>query len=150
MDLKGLMNVRNEEMRKIYDMAHIGNFGSDNLELYINSREGDNVPHFHVLDHTSKGEEIETCVQIRENRYFHHGRHQGTLNAKQRDALMAFMQSKPKTNKPQFNKFDTYYELIAYLWELFYPNSDTEIKYDKDGNVIIPDYTNILPYKENK
>ncbi len=80
---------------------------------------------------------------LEEARYFPHGKCRGTLNSVMRNKLNEFMHS--------FDKHWglTIYEVACEEWDR---NNDIDgvpvkMKEDEEGNVIIPDYTNIKPYK---
>ena len=132
---------------RVEDMAHVGYIDNNEFEVCLYSKEGKHIPHFHVRDKTTEGQKFETCIKISENRYFHHGSYDDRLNSGQRTALMEFLKSKPVG---KYNKYDTYYELIAATWEFMNPNSSIELNQDEEGNIIIPDYTEIKEYKDKK
>ena len=138
MNLKKLLNSGNNELEPIFDMARIGFIENDKLEVYVRTDDGENEPHFHIWDRSTRGKVLNTCVKIKTNEYFQHGGYQDTLNAAQRKALAVFMASKPKSSR-----YDTNYELVVDMWNLNNSSMDVDVKYDENGDVVIPDYTNI-------
>lgn len=119
---------------ELEEMTRVG-YLNPKLEIYVNTNDEGNVPHFHIHDISTKGNEFHTCVQIeKKNMYFHHTGKENILNSKERKQLNDFL----KTN-------DKYGELNwkVLIKELNRNNSNIEI----DINTPQPDYTIIL---ENK
>ena len=129
--------------------ARIGCLEPKEVEVYINTDDSEGgIPHIHIrsfrkkLRHLFK-RKINCCVMLEEARYFPHDKCRGTLNFVMRDKLNEFMHS--------FHKCwgVTIYELACEEWDR---NNDVDgipvkMKKDEEGNVIIPDYTNIKSYK---
>ena len=122
---------------QLNEMARVGYINGE-LEVYVWTDDPGNIPHVHVRDTNSKGNDFETCVKLNTNEYFLHGHHKDKFNSKQRKAFAEFMEAKPLKGP-----YKTNYELAVSMWEL--NNSSAEVKINKDylGNVIIPDYKNM-------
>ena len=110
--------------------ARIGFFGKKNeLEVYIRTDDPGYIPHFHIRDTATQGKKFDACVELSTNKYFSHGCHTDTLNARQRKWLAEFMES--KCNNP---KWENNYEFAIDMWNA--NNSSMNIEY----NGTIPDY----------
>jgi len=107
------------------EIARIGLCG--NNEVYVETDDTNTTPHFHVRGDT------ETCIQLRENKYFHHGRYTEVLNTKDRKTLAEFMES---TN-PNLNM--TNYKATCILWNM--NNSTNNITQEEMET--IPNYRTI-------
>ena len=131
---KVIGNIRSARLDEI---ARVG-FINGALEVYVWTDDAGKIPHVHVRDTNSNGDEFETCVKLQENDYFLHGHYTDTMNSKQRKEFDAFMRAKPSTPK-----YDTNYELAVEMWNL--NNSDVMVTppIDSEGNIIIPDYRNM-------
>ncbi len=116
----------------VNEMARVGDFNIE-LEVYVRTDEGGNVPHFHIRDKSSRGKAFHTCVQIRQPAYFHHDGKEGVLDSTQKTALVEFLRSKPTRTK----RFSTFWEVILTLWNL----SGSAIAVDEDQPM--PDYANL-------
>lgn len=115
---------------EIFGMARVGYSGD--LEVYVNTNDGGNIPHFHLRDQTD-WERFHSCIKIASPEYFLHEGKEDTLNSKQRKELYDFMNSKVSLTK-YADKFDNNWQLICFLWEL--NNSSTSIPEDTQ----MPDY----------
>lgn len=116
------------------EMARVGDL-DNKLEVYVRTDDAGNLPHFHIWDKASKGQEFHTCVQITKPEYFHHDGKEDVLNKSQRKSLVKFLMSKPTKTK----KFDTFWEAILTLWNM--NNSDMDVDEDQE----MPDYVNMMP-----
>jgi hypothetical protein len=132
----------NKKDNVITEMARVGFMHGETYEVSVYTRDPGKIPHVHIVDTDTYGKKLNCCVMLETNRYFSHGHHQGELNAKLRKEFNDFM--KQRSPIPQFKNN---YQLAVAMWNL--NNSDTyiQIKEDENGNIIMPDYTNILPYK---
>ena len=65
------------------EMARIG-FTDDMYEIYINTDDPGNIPHFHYRK-ANKWSEFHTCIKIASAEYFHHTGKEDVLNSKQRN-----------------------------------------------------------------
>lgn len=107
--------------QEILGMARVGYSGK--LEVYVNTNDGGNIPHFHLRDRID-WDKFHSCILILEPEYFEHEGNEHKLNAKQRKELHAFMNS--KIDNPKYaDKFDNNWQLVCFLWDI--NNSDVEI-----------------------
>lgn len=132
-----LDDIQPKQSARLDEMSRVG-FIDGTLESYVWTDDPGKIPHVHIRDTNSRGQNFETCVRLDKAEYFFHGHYRGRLNSKQRKELAEFMRSKPKN--PRYN---TFYEVAVDMWN--FNNSDVEItpQYDANGNVIIPDYENL-------
>jgi len=114
----------------IYGMSRVGYSGE--LEVYVNTDDAGNIPHFHLRD-SDDWDKFHTCIKIESAEYFHHTGKEGTLNSKQRKELYDFMNA-PVTVKKYANKFSNNWELVCFLWDI--NNSNVSIS----ENVNMPNY----------
>lgn len=130
--------IKDGDNEPILEFARVGFAGK--FEIYIMTNDPGSVPHFHIRDAATQGDEFETCIRIDTNQYFFHGKYKGVLNSKQRKDLAEFMEGPCKLGKYQNN-----YELAVDMWNLN-NNSDVIIypKMDENGNIIVPNYREIL------
>lgn len=119
-----------DQRRFLNEMATIGKPTSDKV-IMIRMNDGGNVPHFHIMDSGSLGNEFETCVRFDSNRYFHHHGKEGVLNAKERKKLVKFL-------KAELGNGWTNWNYMVDAWNR--NNSHLKI----DPNTPMPDYSVIL------
>lgn len=136
-----LHSVLDDIRYRLDEMARVSKF-SDNFDIVVLTDDHGYVPHVHIIDLPTRGREFDCCVQLGTNRYFQHGEHQDTMNTKMRKAFNKLMRE-PHRNVHYRNV----YEYAVNLWNDNNSNSYVQIEEDDEGNVIVPDYTNILPYK---
>ena len=117
------------ESRKMENIARIG-FTDDGFEVYINTDDGGNIPHFH---YRTKGTwKFHTCIRLDSPEYFHHDGKEGILNSKQRKELVKFLNS---TDLHEQDK--THWQVLLKEWNR--NNSNIEI----DEETPMPDYLNL-------
>lgn len=114
----------------ILEMARVG-YLNTKLEIYVHTNDPGNIPHFHIRDVKTRGNEFHTCVEIKTNRYFHHTGKEGVLNGKERKALYDFLNSNDKYGESNW-------KVLIKEWNR--NNSDMEISID----LKLPDYRTIL------
>lgn len=102
-----------------------------NLEVYVNTDDGGNIPHFHIRD-THNWNEFHSCIRLDKAEYFLHEGKEDVLSSKQKKILQKFMKSKV-TNIKYASRFENNWELACFLWDI--NNSDKEVK-----DVEQPDY----------
>ena len=126
------------EDSRLDEMARVGFMDGQRYIIFVRTNDGGFIPHIHIIDQATNGSELDCCVRLETNKYFAHGRHQGKLNAKLSRALADFMRQPCRSPK-----YATNYEFAVDMWDM--NNSDSYVipKYDRNGNVIIPDYRNI-------
>ena len=118
----------NEEL--LQEMARIGYL--DGYEIYIDTDDSGNIPHFHIWDRSSKGEKFHTCIQIKEPEYFHHTGKEDTLNSKQKKDLYNLLQLPYRKN------------INITLWQhLIMSWNDNNSNILVDENQEMPDYTKL-------
>lgn len=117
----------------IEGMSRVGY--SSGLEIYVNTDDGGNIPHFHMRDKRDWAK-FHTCICIEQPSYFLHDGKEDVLNSKQRKELVRFMQSKPSIAK-YATKFDNNWELVCFLWDI--NNSNVNIA----DNAVMPDYSKL-------
>lgn len=122
--------ARNREL--FCEMARVGNMNNE-LEVWVRTDDGGNLPHFHIWDKNSQGGKFHTCVQIKQPAYFHHTCKEGVLNTSQRKELVEFLKSKPTSTK----KFSSFWEAILTMWNL----NNSAMMVDEEQPM--PDYTTI-------
>lgn len=144
-----IIDVNNEPIRigksitvkdstNLNEMARVGYIGGE-FEVYVWTDDPGHVPHVHVRDTNSRGENFETCVQLTKNSYFLHGFYRDKFNAKARKAFAEFMEA-PCHNK----RYDTNYEYAVDMWNDNNSSEIVQLHQDDDGNIIIPNYRTIL------
>lgn len=87
--------ITKQDEKLMLEMSRVGGF-ADNLDVYVRSNDPGNIPHFHIVDSSTLGDEFHTCVQLTTNKYFHHTGKEDVLNKKQRKLLVQFLKSKYK------------------------------------------------------
>lgn len=129
----------NEIKHPIVEMARVGYLGKKNeYEVYIHTNDMGHIPHFHLRDSATQGEEFETCIQLKDNRYFLHGRYTSIANSALRNAIAKFMESESRIVKGKTN-----YEIAVEAWNLNNSSSNIELSYDENNELIIPNYREI-------
>ena len=73
------------------EMARIGKF--DDLEVYVRTNDGGNIPHMHIWDSTTRGSRFHTCIRLDKAEYFHHTGKEDKLNSRQRKDLVNLLQA---------------------------------------------------------
>ena len=102
-------------------------------KIYIYSKEGKHIPHFHIISKSSK---FECCICIYSPNYFNHGNKNGLLNTKQRKILNNWLSSpNEKLNSV------TNWDIIA----LSFDNANETNFYNKEFKQ--PNYSNMNSYK---
>lgn len=126
--IKSLRELEDEN-RFLNEMATIGKFTNE-LVIMVRMNDGGNLPHFHIVDNNSLGDEFHTCVRIDTNKYFHHTGKEDTLNSKQRKKLISFLKQDLGNNWTNWN-------VLVDLWNR--NNSELTIPL----NTEMPDYSEI-------
>ena len=119
--------------KNLMEYARVG-FINDAMEVYVMTDDPGHIPHFHLRDVKTRGEEFDTCIEITKPKYFLHGHHNDTLNAKGKKALAEFMEAKCPNSKYENN-----YELTVDMWNL--NNSSINVSYERGQE--IPNYRNL-------
>lgn len=117
------------------DIARIGFFGDGyEFEAYVVTDDMCQVPHFHVRDALQMGI-LNAPVRLDDYQYILHGESTDELQDYTLSLLADFM-SQPCRSP----RFINNYEFAVTMWNM---NNETQlqIKIDKDGKVIIPDFS---------
>lgn len=123
-----------EKRQLLNEMARVGYMGKKNeFEIYVRTDDPGFVPHFHVRDSSTQGDEFETCIELKTNRYFFHGPYNDELNSSQRKELAKFMESPNEY-------FPNNYMATVYAWNSNNSSEKVEPLRDEEGNIIVPDY----------
>ena len=114
--------------QNLTEMARIG-FTDDGFEVYVNTDDGGNIPHFH---YRTKGTwEFHSCIKIEKAQYFEHEGKESKLNTKQKKQLVKFLNGIDKEDNR------TYWETIISEWNR--NNSDKKVPKD----LKMPNYLNL-------
>lgn len=122
-------------------VARVGFIGED-FDVIIYTDDVEIIPHIHIIDRGTGGKEFNSCVMLERSQYFTHGVHTDVFNSKQMKDFNEFMNQPCRSPKYRNN-----YEFAVEMWNANNSSSYVQIAEDKNGNVIVPDYTDILPYK---
>ena len=117
------------------DTARIAFFGDKyEFETYIVTDDICKVPHFHVRDTLQMGI-LDASFRLDANQYIHHGESTDKLQNYTLSLLADFMAQPCRSPR-----FINNYEFAVTMWNM---NNETQlqIKIDKDGKVIIPEYS---------
>ena len=118
------------EKTDLTEMAQVGKT-TDNYEIFVNTRDGGNIPHFHYRDE-KEWDKFHTCICIQEPKYFHHTGKEDILNTKQKKELIKFLAQPCKHLRGYTN-----FEAIIAMWNM--NNSNMII----DEDTPMPDYTKL-------
>lgn len=114
--------------QQLWEMARVGKY--DIFDVYVHTDDSGKIPHFHIWDEATRGQQFHTCIKLLSAEYFHHTGKEGILNTKQRKELIKFL-----TSKPNNNRYETYWQLLVDMWNI--NNSDVIVNSD----IEMPDYT---------
>ena len=117
-----------ESYDMLYEMAQIGTFNK--YTIIVCTNDSGNIPHFHIIDSSTRGEEFHTCIKIEKPEYFHHSGKEGVLNSKQRKSLVDFL-------KNSFDEDTSNWEYLIMTWNA----NNSNMKLSK--KMPMPDYTNM-------
>ena len=98
------MNEQHLQNKMLLEMAKVGPL-NDELVIYIWTNDGGNIPHFHIVDKATMGNEFHTCIKIMSAEYFHHTGKEDVLNLKQKKTLMKFFTMSDKWG-------DNYWDIV--------------------------------------
>lgn len=121
-------------------MSRVGDLGE--FEVQVWCKEASAIPHMHVY---SEEPELDACIKLAEPMYFPYGPHVDILNESQRKEFNEFMHRPHRTGK-----FASNYEYAVFLWNDNNSSHEIELKLDANGEVIIPDYSEIAKYVPNR
>lgn len=106
------------------EMSRIG-YTNDGFEIYINTDDGGNKPHFYYRQGKYPNFTFHTCIEIKNSSYFHHDGKEDVLNSRQRKDLVKFLKSKCKNPK-----YETNWEKILYDWNDNNSNINVDVEQD--------------------
>lgn len=124
----------------LFEMASVGYFTtlksngkpeSPRFKVFVNGKEG-NVPHMHIWDDDTDGQQIHTCVCLLKIDYFHHTGKEDVLTQRQKEYLVEFLKSECKKNK----RYKTNWEYALSMWN---DNNTDKTQVDESSDVL--DYT---------
>ena len=145
------MVINEEELRAIIreeiadhlglnEMARVGVINTPTkYDVQVWTDDAGYIPHVHIMDWGTRGKKFDCCVKLETNEFFPHGKHKSLMNKDMMKAFDTFMRQ-PSRNIHYRNN----YEAAVNLWNDNNSNSYVQLKEDENGNVIIPDYSNIL------
>lgn len=127
------MKILKHSYTDITGMARAG-FTKDNYEVYVNTDDGGNIPHFHYRL-KSDWNKFHTCIRLDSPEYFHHTGKEDVLNSSQKKNLQKFLSSSVTLSRYK-GKFENNFELLCFLWDINNSNVQSD---DWD----LPDYTTL-------
>lgn len=86
-------------------------FMNGKYEIYIYTDDLSDIPHFHIWDKETKGQNFHTCIKIITPEYFYHTGKENILNNKMKKELIEFLQL-PSKNK----RYSTNWEYLVSMW----------------------------------
>ena len=133
--------INEREKMRLDEMARVG-IMLNNLDVVVYTDDKGYIPHVHILDRDTNGRDFDCCVRLETNRYFSHGKHLDTFNAKQCTEFNDFMKQPCRSLKYRNN-----YEFAVEMWNANNSDSYVQIRENELGEIIMPDYSIILPNK---
>nr|DAZ19335.1 MAG TPA: hypothetical protein [Caudoviricetes sp.] len=127
------MKILKHSYTDITGMARAG-FTKDNYEIYVNTDDGGNIPHFHYRLKSDLNK-FHTCIRLDSPEYFHHNGKEDVLNSSQKKNLQKFLSSSVTLSRYK-GKFENNFELLCFLWDINNSNVQSD---DWD----LPDYTTL-------
>lgn len=116
--IKRLIENRNNKNSQLDEMARVGFL--DKKEIYIRTNDPGNIPHFHIWDISTMGDEFHTCIKIESPEYFHHEGKEDVLSSKEKKELIRFLSSERKNSRFKMTNWQ-------YLVDLWNDNNPTHI-----------------------
>lgn len=135
------LSGRSEDGHLLIEMARVG-YMTPQYEVYVHTDDPGYIPHVHVRDVGTMGHTFETCVQLKTNAYFLHGRITDEMNSAMRNEFADFMEA-PCRN----TKYGSNYEFAVDMWNANNSNENIFPETDENGDIKIPDYRTIAPNK---
>ena len=119
-----------QESQNLEEMSRVGFV--DTYEIYVNTDDPGNIPHFHIRDSATRGNNFHTCIKICSNEYFHHTGKEDVLRKKDLKKLCKFL-----SDNSGDDEFKTNWNVLIFMWN----RNNSKMKVDKTQPM--PDYTNI-------
>lgn len=122
--------LREQRLEFFFEMPHsdIKLPKRGNCRMEVRSREGRNIPHFHI---EGKSKKFHCAVCLDEAKYFKHGKWKDELNNDQKELLQKALMKKQKNGETLWEKFVNYW------------NSSKEGSKNKVDICNMPDYTKL-------
>lgn len=80
------------ENKRLDEMARVGFLDNKaRFEVYVRTDDRGFIPHVHIWDSATNGEDFDCCVKLETNEYFPHGHHTDKMNSKMCKAFNEFM-----------------------------------------------------------
>ena len=125
---------------EIGDGVPISGLGKMTIDVHL-SREGDNIPHFHIYNKNLKSKKghkyFSSAIMINDASFFDHGPHRDLLNKSQINKLLYFLNSVDDDGETMWIK-------ILKAWNNSHKNSKVDITKS------IPNYKEIITYDQWK
>lgn len=115
------------------EMARVGSF--DKFDIFVRTNDSGKIPHFHIVDSNTMGDNFHSCVKILSPEYFVHEGKEDKLNSDQRKDLVKFLSKNSDEIEP-FNKFSNWL-ILVFMWNK--NNSDVKV----NPTIDMPDYTKL-------
>ena len=131
----------NDYREPLLEMARIG-YINGQFEVYVHTDDDGHIPHVHIRDKATRGQQFETCVELKRSRYSLHGKYKDVMSGYMAKQFADFMESTPHNPRYQNN-----YELSVDMWNLNNSIEEVVPQYDSNGRIIMPDYRTIMPNK---
>jgi hypothetical protein len=126
-----------QRLQRLDEMSRVGFM--EQYDVIVYTDDMGYVPHVHVIDRATHGQDFDTCICLNSTDYFLHGKHNDIFNTKDRKRFAEFM-LEPSRNIHYRNN----YEAAVNLWNDNNSKTYVQIIEDESGNIIVPDYT-LLP-----
>lgn len=98
-----------EQFDILNEMSQIGCV--DRFQIYVRTNDPGKIPHFHMWDKATHGQNFHTCIRIDKAEYFHHTGKEDVLSSKEKKLLVQFLNSiDPLDNI-------TYWEVLVKEWD---------------------------------
>lgn len=122
--------LREQRLEFFFEMPHsdIKLPKRGNCRMEVRSREGRNIPHFHI---EGKSKKFHCAVCLNEAKYFKHGKWKDELNNDQKELLQKALLKETKDGP-------TLWETFVEFW-----NKSTEGSHNKVNKNSMPDYTKL-------
>lgn len=122
---------------RLDEMARVSKFNNI-YDVVVFTDDSGYIPHVHIIDIQTRGTDFDCCIRLDTNSYFKHGKHRDIMNRKFEKEFYELMKQ-PHRNP----RYQNVYEYAVSLWNDNNSDSYIQIKQDENGNVIVPDYSNM-------
>ena len=125
------ISLQNED--QLLEMATLGEVQKYVIVVFTN--DSGNIPHYHYMDKSTRGQEFHTCIKLESAEYFHHTGKEDVLNSAQRKKLVEFLESPHHRYKEETN-----WQHLLYLW-----NNENNSSKKVDEDLKMPNYVELNP-----